>query len=159
MSASLLAVVVDCHDPRQLAHFWAAALSREISERNTDEFQVNDPKGGTTSLYFMKVPEAKVTKNRLHLDISTDGSVDAEVERLIASARASLRSARTRTPWKIPTRGRFWLIPKATNSASPLRVSPGGPEQGRWGNRSIAVAIIKPSPMASGRHISSHRYR
>jgi len=85
MSVSLLSVVVDCHDPRQLASFWATALSRRLSERNTDEFQVSDPSGVSTSLYFMKVPEPKVTKNRLHIDLSTAGPVEAEVERLIAA--------------------------------------------------------------------------
>jgi hypothetical protein len=93
MTVSLLAVVVDCHDPGQLAQFWATALSREVSERNTDEFRVSDPSGASTSLYFMKVPEPRTSKNRLHLDISTDGSVDAEVDRLIA-AGATLIEAR-----------------------------------------------------------------
>jgi hypothetical protein len=82
MAASLLAVVVDCADPRQLAGFWAEALSYVVVERNPDEFQVKDPKGRGGTLYLMKVPEPKVAKNRLHLDLITQGSMEAEVARL-----------------------------------------------------------------------------
>jgi Glyoxalase-like domain len=34
-------------------------------------------------LYFMKVPEPKVGKNRLHLDLVTSGPMEAEVTRLV----------------------------------------------------------------------------
>jgi hypothetical protein len=43
---------------------------------------VSDPAGGGASLYFMKVPEPKAGKNRLHLDLLTEGSMEAEVARL-----------------------------------------------------------------------------
>lgn len=83
MAASLFAVVVDCGDPRQQAEFWARALSYEMVERNPDEFKVSDPDGTGEALYFMKVPEPKVTKNRLHLDLLTDGPMEIEVARLV----------------------------------------------------------------------------
>jgi hypothetical protein len=82
MAASLLAVVVDCRDPRPQADFWAQVLSCEVVERNTDEFLVGDPAGPATPLYFMRVPEPKVGKNRLHVDVVADGSVEDEVARL-----------------------------------------------------------------------------
>lgn len=84
MSCSLLAVVVDCQDPRTQADFWARALHRTAVERNTDEFLVSDPAGSKTPLYFMKVPEPKVGKNRLHLDLVTDGPLEDEIGRLQA---------------------------------------------------------------------------
>ena len=83
MSASLLAVVVDCYDPLRQAEFWAQALAYKVSQRNPDEFQVSDPTGAGRSLYFMKVPERKAGKNRLHLELVTDGSMEAEVTRLV----------------------------------------------------------------------------
>jgi hypothetical protein len=83
VSVSLLAVVVDCHDPLRQAEFWAQALAYKVSQRNPDEFQVSDPAGAGRSLYFMKVPEPKTGKNRLHLDLVTDGSMEAEVVRLV----------------------------------------------------------------------------
>ncbi len=85
MSVSILAVIFDCHDPRAEAEFWARVLVSEVSERNPDEFQVRDPVTGGGSLYFMKVPEPKASKNRLHLDLLTGESMDAEVSRLVAA--------------------------------------------------------------------------
>jgi Glyoxalase-like domain len=90
MAASLLAVVVDCGDPAALARFWATALSREVAERNTDEFLVRDLSGVSTALYFMKVPEPKVTKNRLHIDVLTDGPMEDEVQRLVDAGATSV---------------------------------------------------------------------
>jgi len=80
---SLLVVVVDCRDPLRQAEFWAQALTYNVTQRNPDEFQVSDPTGTGGSLYFMKVPEPKVGKNRLHLDLVTSGPMEAEVTRLV----------------------------------------------------------------------------
>jgi predicted enzyme related to lactoylglutathione lyase len=83
MSISLFAVVVDCQDPEQLAQFWTDALQWRTTRRNDGEFQVSDPDAGKVSLYFMRVPEPKVVKNRLHLDVVAAGPMEPEVERLI----------------------------------------------------------------------------
>ena len=85
MSVSLVVVVVDCRDPRRQAEFWGEALGYQVSRRNPDEFQVSDPAGAGGSLYFMKVPEPKAGKNRLHLDLVTPGRMAAEVARLAAA--------------------------------------------------------------------------
>jgi predicted enzyme related to lactoylglutathione lyase len=85
MSVSFLTVVVDCHDPQRQAEFWARVLRREVRQRNTDEYQVTDPTGATGSLYFMKVPEPKVVKNRVHWDLVTPGSIEDEVAALTAA--------------------------------------------------------------------------
>jgi Glyoxalase-like domain len=82
VSVSLLAVIVDCHDPHRQAEFWAGALAFKVSQRNPDEFLVSDPASVGGSLYFMKVPEPKAGKNRLHLDLVTSGPMEAEVARL-----------------------------------------------------------------------------
>ena len=82
ISASLLAVIVDCHDPLSQAEFWAQALDYKVSQRNPGEFLVSDPAGVKGPLYFMKVPEPKVGKYRLHLDLVTSGPMEAEVARL-----------------------------------------------------------------------------
>ena len=83
MPLSLLAVIVDCRDPRRQAEWWAHALAYQVSQRNPDEFLVSDPAGAGGTLYFMKAPEPKVGKNRLHLDVVTSGSMEAEVARLV----------------------------------------------------------------------------
>lgn len=83
MPVSLFAVVVDSRDPQQLAQFWADALQWQSLRRNEGEFQVSDPADAKVSLYFMSVPEPKVVKNRIHLDVVADGPMEPEVERLI----------------------------------------------------------------------------
>jgi hypothetical protein len=85
MSASLLTVVVDCTDPRQLTEFWSVALAYEVHRRNPDEYECSDPSGSGFPMYFMKVPEPKAGKNRLHVDVLTEGPLDAEVQRLVAA--------------------------------------------------------------------------
>ncbi len=88
MSLALFAIIVDCQDPRRQADWWANVLSFRVSERNPDEYQVGEGVPGRPSLYFMKVPETKVVKNRLHLDLLTEGPMESEVERLVkAGAR------------------------------------------------------------------------
>ena len=84
MAISVLAIVVDCHDSRSQAAWWAQVLGHHASERNSGEYEVYNPIGTSTPLYFMNVPEQKPGKNRLHVDITTDGSLDDEVARLVA---------------------------------------------------------------------------
>jgi Glyoxalase-like domain len=83
MSLTLFTVVVDCKEPGRQADFWSEALSYEVRERNTDEFLVSDPAGVAFPLYFMKVPEPKVGKNRWHVDLLTAGGMSDEVDRLV----------------------------------------------------------------------------
>lgn len=88
MAESLLGIVVDCRDSFSQANYWATALGHQVSERNTDEYLVKDPSSGGTPLYFMNVPEAKTVKNRMPVDIATDGSLEEEVARLVAAGGA-----------------------------------------------------------------------
>jgi hypothetical protein len=87
-------LVVDCRDPHRLARFWSAALGYSTIADTGDEVEIAayEPTidgvratAGAPTLLFIKVPEGKECKNRLHLDISPiDASRDAEVDRLIA---------------------------------------------------------------------------
>ena len=84
MAWLLLATVVDCRDSLSQANWWAAVLGHQVSERNANEYEVSAPSSGRTPLYFMNVPERKTAKNRLHIDITTDGSLEDGVARLVA---------------------------------------------------------------------------
>ncbi len=107
MTVSLLAVIVDCRDPRAQAAFWAAALSHQVVERNPSEFRVFNRDEAGPSLYFMKVDEPKVVKNRLHLDLVARGSMESEVARLVAAganvveAREDPDSLKNRDRWTV----------------------------------------------------------
>jgi hypothetical protein len=92
-------VVFDSHHPASLARFWAAALeSYEVAPYDEAELDrlhaagIDDPKddptvlveasaGGAPRLWFQRVPEPKLVKNRVHLDLIC-ADVGAEVERL-----------------------------------------------------------------------------
>jgi hypothetical protein len=41
-------------------------------------------------MLFMPVPESKAAKNRVHLDLRPDTSMEAEVERLVAAGARAL---------------------------------------------------------------------
>ncbi|HEV8621714.1 MAG TPA: VOC family protein [Actinomycetota bacterium] len=71
----------DCADPRRLAEFWCIALGYEAVDVDDDEAFIG-PAGGGNGLYFQRVPERKVVKNRVHLDLRPPRSMAAEVERL-----------------------------------------------------------------------------
>jgi glyoxalase superfamily protein len=94
------AIAFDCGDAAPLARFWAAALGWSIAPYDEDELtrlqakgivdpeddpsvMLEPPEGsGSPVLFFTEVPEPKVTKNRVHLDLVAPTSVEEEVERL-----------------------------------------------------------------------------
>ena len=82
---SLFAVAVDCADAAALARFWAAVLGRRVAPASTSRHAVLLAGGDTCEpcLVFNKVPEAKITKNRLHLDLVSD-TFEVESERLLS---------------------------------------------------------------------------
>ena len=93
------AIVFDCRDAAPLARFWAAALGWTVAPYGAAELRRLAAKGiagpeedpsvlvepdedDLPALFFTEVPESKVTKNRLHLDIVADEDLEVEVERL-----------------------------------------------------------------------------
>jgi hypothetical protein len=82
-------VTFDCADPGALSAFWAQALGGVVPpppegfstwdeflaargvppERRNDASAVEDPEGRTPRIFFQRVPEGKVVKNRVHLDV------------------------------------------------------------------------------------------
>ncbi|HTG47949.1 MAG TPA: VOC family protein [Actinomycetota bacterium] len=84
MPSKVLFVTFDCADPRRVAEFWAEALSYEIHAPNEaiGEVELWDPKEEGPNLGFMKVPESKVVKNRVHIDLASPGRLEDEVHRL-----------------------------------------------------------------------------
>jgi hypothetical protein len=74
---------IDCADPAALARFWAEVLDFKIDPSDDPNEISVSPKSGTgTPLLFIKVPEGKTIKNRLHLDLRPEDQA-AEVDRLI----------------------------------------------------------------------------
>ena len=65
---TLSEVVIDCHDCDRLAEFWSAVLGG-TPVRESPEWVAVVMADGSTTVSFQQVPEAKVGKNRVHLDV------------------------------------------------------------------------------------------
>ena len=125
--ATTVQVVIDCADPDKLATFWAAALhykkqdppagfdsweawltSQGIPESESNSASaVVDPQGLGPRIFFQRVPEGKVVKNRLHLDLNVGGGrstpieerrrlIDREVDRLVPLGASKQRGVEER---------------------------------------------------------------
>ena len=84
MTLSLAHVTFDCHDAVALARFWSAALDRPVDDGAEPFFaSIGFPaQAGQNAWLFIQVPEGKTAKNRMHIDLTSDGR-HAEVERLV----------------------------------------------------------------------------
>jgi predicted enzyme related to lactoylglutathione lyase len=80
------ALAFDAHDPTALARFWEAALGWRVTDADEEEVVVEPPAdseedGVVPDLLFLRVPEGKDVKNRLHLDLRPQNQA-VEVARL-----------------------------------------------------------------------------
>jgi len=107
--ATTVQVTFDCTEPHRMARFWAEALGyekeshvalvRQLLESGdvpreatleidggpqfADVSACRDPAGSGPRLYFQRVPEGKVVKNRAHLDLHVGRErLESEAERL-----------------------------------------------------------------------------
>jgi hypothetical protein len=94
-------VTFDCAEPERLANFWCQVLGYVVPlppdgyaswdevdselppERQGGDFACVDPTGVGPRLFFQRVPEGKVVKNRLHLDVRVGTGLRGQ-ERLAA---------------------------------------------------------------------------
>ena len=76
-----IGLVLDCTDPAELARFWSGALGYTTVGGAGSYVMLVDPDRVRPKLLLQAVPEAKTTKNRMHLDIETP-DVEHEAARL-----------------------------------------------------------------------------
>ncbi|MEU1886566.1 VOC family protein [Micromonospora sp. WMMD987] len=111
-------VTVDCADPERVARFWCEVLGYVVPppppgfadwtafdralppERQGSAFACVDPTGVGPRLFFQRVPEGKMAKNRLHLDVRVGtglvgeqrvAALEAECARLLALGATRVR--------------------------------------------------------------------
>lgn len=114
-------VTFDCAEPERLARFWCEVLGYVVPpppegfaswedvdrarppERRGSDFACADPTGVGPRLYFQRVPEGKVVKNRVHLDVRVGtglvgeerlATLEAECARLVALGAVRVRLLR-----------------------------------------------------------------
>ncbi|MFB6556297.1 VOC family protein [Streptomyces sp. NPDC056405] len=99
MTSKFTELAIDCADPGALARFWCSVLGYEVQDEEDGEDGVDEvvtigspsvPEGKDRlgpvppTLTFARVPEGKIVKNRLHIDVNpTDREQDEEVRRLL----------------------------------------------------------------------------
>ena len=95
-------IAIDCDDAPGLARFWAEALGYTVlDDDDPDEVMIVPPAPTAGPRFlFLKVPEGKVVKNRIHLDLRSDDQ-EAEVERLISMGAAPADVGQTEVTWVV----------------------------------------------------------
>lgn len=110
-SVKQIQVTFDCAEPERVARFWCEVLGYVVppppegfaswsdfdrtlpAEQQGAAFACVDPTGAGPRLYFQRVPEGKVVKNRVHLDVRAGTGLvgeerlavlEAECARLVA---------------------------------------------------------------------------
>jgi predicted enzyme related to lactoylglutathione lyase len=85
-AGAIAAIVVDSPDPAALAPFWSAAAGWPVTHSGDDSATLTAPDGTGPRLELLRNDDARVVKNRVHLDIAPWAGDDqaAEVERLLA---------------------------------------------------------------------------
>ena len=119
-------ITFDCADPAALARFWCLALgyvegappagfatwpeylaSVGVPEQEWDDGAfIEDPAGLRPAISFLKVPEPKAAKNRVHLDVQAGGGrgepQDVRWTRVVAAVRRLTEAGATviREDWQ-----------------------------------------------------------
>ncbi len=104
-SVKQVQVTFDCAEPERVARFWCEVLGYVAppplpAEDQGDWFACTDPTGVGPRLLFQRVPEGKVVKNRVHLDVRAGtglvgaerlATLEAECARLVALGAVRVR--------------------------------------------------------------------
>jgi hypothetical protein len=115
--AHLHDVVFDCRRPAPLARFWAAVLDGYdiapydeaeierlrgigIDDVEDDPSVLVEASGIEPRLCFQLVPESKVVKNRVHLDLRCD-DLEAETARLVELGARVLTATGPQPDWVV----------------------------------------------------------
>jgi hypothetical protein len=75
--------IVDSADPAVLGEWWRRALDWVVVNDDPEEYEIRPSPDRLPGLLFVRVPEAKSVKNRLHLDFRPEAQ-EAEVDRLVS---------------------------------------------------------------------------
>jgi hypothetical protein len=82
----------DADDPHRVADFWVVALGYvlEPGYDDPDGASIIDPDGRGPAIGFLRVPETKTSKNRMHIDIRVAGEPPWDMVRRAQLIRAKV---------------------------------------------------------------------
>ncbi|MBW4029940.1 MAG: VOC family protein [Acidobacteria bacterium] len=91
---------VDAIDPVSLGRWWLEALGWVVVEETADVFEIRPTPNQLPGILFVRVPETKIAKNRLHLDFRPDDR-DLEVDRLLKLGAARVDIGQGEQSWVV----------------------------------------------------------
>ncbi len=100
MSLEWEQIVVDADDPASLGSWWSEALGWVIVNDDPEELEIRPAADRLPGLLFVRVDEAKTTKNRLHLDLRPDDQT-REVDRLLDLGASRADIGQGRQTWAV----------------------------------------------------------
>jgi predicted enzyme related to lactoylglutathione lyase len=122
MPNTIESLTFDCADPATLAEFWAALLGWSVTDEEDDpdeEVLLEPPTPGPTPILFIKVPDTKSMKNRLHYDLRPDDQA-AEVERALSLGATHVDIGQGEQTWVVladPEGNEFCILSSRNRSS------------------------------------------
>jgi predicted enzyme related to lactoylglutathione lyase len=109
------AICTDCHDPAALARFWSEAAGWTVIYEEDGFAGLRSPAGTGPFLEFLRNPDAKRVKNRLHPDLAPEkpDDRDAELARLLAAGATRVDVGQGKVTWVVladPEGNEFCLL-------------------------------------------------
>jgi hypothetical protein len=83
-----------------LGRWWQQALGWVVVDEAPDVFEIRPAPDRLPGLLFVRVPESKTGKNRLHLDFRPDDQ-EREVTRLLARGATRVDIGQGEQPWVV----------------------------------------------------------
>ena len=109
------AICTDCRDPAVLARFWSQSAGWTVIYQEDGFAGLRSPAGTGPFLEFLRNPDAKQVKNRLHPDLAPEKSDDrdAELARLLGAGATRVDVGQGEVPWTVladPEGNEFCLL-------------------------------------------------
>jgi catechol 2,3-dioxygenase-like lactoylglutathione lyase family enzyme len=126
MASRLTEIIIDCSDLERIADFWCAVLGYERATSGDGWLAIRESGSDTSdetlhaaaqppAIAFVLVPEDKITKNRVHIDVTPmDTDQAAEVNRLEDLGATRVDIGQGETPWVVmadPEGNEFCVMP------------------------------------------------
>ncbi|WP_245730290.1 VOC family protein [Micromonospora pallida] len=84
MPSRLAVIAIDAVRPQLIADFWCSVLGWQVVDEDAEVITIAAADRSWPMIDVAAVPEGKVTKNRLHVDLRADGvSTAEELDRLL----------------------------------------------------------------------------
>jgi hypothetical protein len=91
VSVTFFSISLDCADAGKQADFWSQVLHRPVDDGGNQDFAaIGLQNGGGEAWMFHRVPEAKQTKNRVHVDFLA-ADLREEVQRVLTLGATHIR--------------------------------------------------------------------